>query len=149
MGFGFWVETKGRRREQTKYLHWCNFRDRLKADEGFQGQLEQALMVHDLILGDYYHRDTAGGALKGLYRGKKGKIEWLPAGKTTWRKARFDELVDHVTTLDTDDWINVHVFAEVDRGAAISMGRQVLDPIICVLEALAPIYRTVIRPIAP
>jgi hypothetical protein len=99
---------------------------------------------YDLGVADYYERQGSGGALGGQFRSQNARIQWLPAGESTWQDSSFDELVDRVSSMDGSKWIDLHVFAQMDQATAIRMGRQVIQPIREVLTALAPVYRAAI-----
>ncbi len=141
LAYGFYVEATGKLSEDAKYPHWRNLRKRLRTDDALRQAFSTALNEHNLGVADYYRRQDTGGALRGQFRSQDGRIRWRRAGESNWQDSSFDELVERVTAMDGDHWIDLHVFAEMDRATAIHMGRQIDQPITAVLSALAPVYR--------
>jgi hypothetical protein len=141
LAYGFYLEATGKRNDDNKYQHWRNFRERLKTNGRFRQTLAAAMAEHDLFLADYYRRDGTGGALGGQFRSHNGRLRWSPPGQPKWRDSSLDELVDRVTSLSGEHWIDLHAFAEMDSVTAVNMGRKILEPMVTVLRALIPVYQ--------
>ena len=146
LAYGFYVEGTGKRSDDTKYHDWRNFRELLRTDDRFRQALSAAIVEHDLLIADYYRRNSDGGALGGQFQSTNGRLQWCPAGQGDWEDSTFDEFIERVTSLNGERWIDLHIFARMDRTTAVAMGQKVLEPLVSVLGALVPVYQAVIAP---
>jgi hypothetical protein len=141
LAYGFYVESSGKRTEDGKYRHWKNFRDRILAPSPLRDAIHEATDRFDLILTDYYRE----------HRGDDDR----PVGRFEIKKSRFKSGLDptsrpldsllpelaHAAASATGDmWIDFHIYASMSRNEAIRKGWRVVDAMLPVLDALAPVY---------
>jgi hypothetical protein len=140
LAYGFYVEAPETGKDDGKFSHWRNFRDRLQADKGLQQALSKTMEEHHLTMADYYRWRESGGALRGQFRAHHGQLQWSPSGEPNWQGSTFDQLVERVSRLDGEHWIDLHIFARMDKDTAIGMGREVVEALLTVLRSLVPVY---------
>ena len=139
LAYGFYIEATGKREHDSEYVHWKNFRDRLQTKSPLRDALESAIAKHDCIFTDYYRVDDNDAPI-GTFASSKGAIQFSPRGSTKRNKSSFNEFVDALAKLSGDEWVNVHIYARMDKNKAIKMGKDVVTPILTVLDSFAPVY---------
>jgi hypothetical protein len=98
---------------------------------------------HNLIMTDYY-RQANGGALRCKFRFNAERLQWWRPNERGWRDVSADDMLRRIGKLPEDEWVDLHVFATLDRETAIAMGSDVVGAILPVLRALAPVYEMTI-----
>jgi len=111
----------------------------LQTNSPLRDALRAAIDKHDLLFTDYYHRHDSDAAI-GRFSASKGAIKLLPRGSTKWRNATFNDFTSALAKQSGDHWVNVHIYARMDKTKAINMAKNVVAPILTVLDALAPVY---------
>ena len=56
-----------------------------------------------------------------------------------------DEFIRRITEPNTTEWMDLHVFAELDKATALELKGEVATPILNVLKDLAPLYESAIN----
>jgi len=146
LAYGLFVE--GKRDDDANYPHWRNFRERLRTSDGLSAALFAAMEEHRLIVADYnqrYNRYNRGGALGDQFRSHRGAFQSSPPGKPAWRDCSREDMIDRLISMQGEhEWIDLHVFAQMDKAAAVKLGPEVVKPVLLVLESLVPVYRAMI-----
>lgn len=139
---GFYIETPGLHdpsHDIDRYVHWRNFRDRLQTSTAFQTALLSAMTNHSLVMTDFY-REIADGALGCEFRVSDGRMQRRDSRKAPWIDVRPADMFRRLSQLPEDKWVDLHIYAHIKRQQAIDMGPRVVDPILKILRALAPVY---------
>lgn len=139
LAFGFYVEATGKREEDARYIHWRNFRERIQSKSPLRDALEHAIAKHDLAFTDYYHRHDFGAPF-GRFRSLKGMLQFAAHGTDKWTGSSLPEFARAVAALPGDKWVDLHIYARMDKEAAIDMGENVVEPILSVLDDFVPLY---------
>ena len=139
LAFGFYVEATGKRKEDAHYIHWRNFRDRIQTKSPLRDALERAIAKHDLAFTDYYGRHDFNAPI-GRFRSLKGVLQFAPRGTDKWTDSSLPEFARAVAGLSGDEWVNLHIYARMDKKAAIGMGENVVGPVLSVLDDFVPVY---------
>lgn len=148
LAFGFYIETppdNDPRYDSAKFIHWRNFKDRLQRNATMREALLAAMANHNLVMTNYYEQET-GGALGCKFAFHGGRLQWWRPDEPVWRNIEADDLIRRIARLPEDRWVDLHVFARIERDEAIEMRHRVVDPILTVLRALTPVYEMTINP---
>jgi len=140
--FGFYIETphpEDPNHDIRKYVHWQNFRDRLQTSTALQTALLSAMTNQGLMMSDFY-RTIADGALGCQFRVSEGRMQRRDSHGSPWRDAKPASMFRRLAQLPEDKWVDLHIYATLDRQEAIALGPAVCGPILTVLRALAPVY---------
>ncbi|MCA1600901.1 MAG: hypothetical protein LC776_04375 [Acidobacteria bacterium] len=97
---------------------------------------------HQLTLADYYRRD--GGVFRGSFTVRDGAIRFESATDINVGDMSTNEFVHRITEPNTTEWMDLHVFTELDKKTAIKLKGEVATPILSVLQDLSPIYESAI-----
>lgn len=149
LAYGFYVESPPALQDRShRHVHWLRFRDRLRERPALQTALLGAMADHQLVLGDYYRADEDGGAIGGKFVFRARRLQrWHPVGET-WHDVQPVQLCHHIAQLPRieaeSQWVNLHVFARMGSHQAIELGAAVVEPLLSVLRALAPVYELTI-----
>jgi len=148
LAFGFYVESPEVGRQEpdpAKFIHWRNFKERLQSSSTMRETLLAAMVNHGLTMTDYYRQET-GGALECKFAFQGGHLQWWRPEQPTWEDIEAEHLVRRIAKLPEDKWVDLHVFARIEREKAIEMKGGVINPILSVLRALAPVYEMAVNP---
>ena len=143
LAYGFYVESTGKRDDDSEYVHWKNFRDRLQVKSPLRDALKAAVDKHTLLFTDYYRHGDSNAPI-GRFSASKGAVQFLPRGSNKWQNSTFSAFTSALAKLSGDDWVNVHIYARMTQQAAIKLGPRVVVPILSVLDSLAPVYMATI-----
>ncbi len=140
LAFGFYIEAPldPTREDASKYAYWRAFRRRLQNDERLSETLLQAMDKHQLTLADYYRRD--GGVFRGRFTVRAGSVNFESTTDSSVDGMSKDEFIRRITEPNTTEWMDLHVFTEMDKATALQLKGEVATPILSVLKDLAPIY---------
>jgi hypothetical protein len=139
LAFGFYIEATAKRQDDAYYAHWRNFRDRIQAKSLLRDALEGVIESHNLMFTDYYHWHDFDAPI-GRFRSSNGSLEVAARGTDTWKPSSISAFGRSIAGLTGKEWVNLHIYARMDRKKAIAMGKDVVGPILVVLDALVPIY---------
>jgi len=93
---------------------------------------------HELTLADYYRRDV--GVFRGSFRVRNGSINFQSTIEPNVVSMGKDEFIRRITEPNTTEWMDLHIFTEMDKATALELKGEVATPILRVLQDLAPIY---------
>jgi hypothetical protein len=144
LAFGFYIEAPldSNREDAYKYIYWRAFRRRLQQDESLREALLQAMDKHQLKLADYYR--GSGGVFRGSFSVHEGSINFESATVSNVERMSKDHFIQRITEPNTTDWMDLHVFKEMDKATALELKGEVARPILSVLQDLAAIYEVAI-----
>lgn len=138
--FGFYIEAPLDPSHQaaTKHTYWRSFRKQLIEDKNVSEILLGAMEKHKLILADYYRRDR--GVFRGNFTVRDGSIVFESSVDKHVDDMTNDEFIHRITKPKSSEWMDLHVFTEIDKAAAIELKGEVATPILNVLKDLSPLY---------
>ena len=144
LAFGFYIEAPldPTREDLSKYVYWRAFRRRLQNDQSLSQELIKTMDTHQLTLADYYRGSE--GVLRGIFTVRDGSINFESATASNVDGMSKDEFIHRITEPDTTEWMDLHIFKEMDRETALERKGEVATPILSVLKDLAPIYEIAI-----
>jgi hypothetical protein len=144
LAFGFYIEAPldPNRNDASKYTYWRAFRKRLQNDQDLSEALIQTMDKHQLTLADYYRRD--GGIFRGSFTVRDGSINFQSSMESSVNGMGKDEFIRRITEPNEYEWMDLHVFTEMDKATALKLKGEVATPILSVLKDLALIYEVAI-----
>jgi hypothetical protein len=101
-----------------------------------QAVLLEPMSNHNLLLTDYYQEET-GGALECKFAFKQGRLHWWRPQMPTWQPVEVEVLIDRISKLPEEKWVDLHLFTTMDKQTAIQMGVSVITPVLSVLRSLS------------
>jgi hypothetical protein len=143
LAFGLYLEATGKHADDRKYVHWQKFRDGIQTDGALRAALEEAIGRHDLIITDYYRRGGNDAPI-GTFASTDGKLRFSQRGTTRWQASSVADSARAVGALAGSEWVNLHIYARVDKRRAIAMKADVVNPVVTVLSSLASVYSAVL-----
>ena len=140
LAFGFYIEAPldPTHEDVSKYTYWRAFRRRLQGDKNVSETLLRTMEKHQLTLADYYRRDD--GVFRGRFRVHEGSIKFESDSTSSVDNMSKGEFIHRITEPNTTEWMDLHVFTEMDKATALGLKGEVATPILSVLQDLAPIY---------
>ncbi len=144
LAFGFYIEAPldATHPDASDYRYWRAFRNGLQNDETLTTALLQAMDKHQLTLADYYRRDT--GVFRGSFTVRNGSITFRSTIDSNVDDMDKEEFIHRITEPNTTEWMDLHIFSEMDKASALELKGEVATPILSVLQELAPIYERAI-----
>jgi len=139
--FGFYIECPAEtapESEAARFVHWEYFREGLQSDEEMRMALLGPMTSYNLTVADYYRK--AKGALGAEFRCLKGEFQSRGPGDEAWRPAKVSTLLERIADLPRDQWVDLHVYATIDRHTAVKLGANVVSRILGVLLPLSRLY---------
>jgi hypothetical protein len=144
LAYGFYIEAPldPTRQDVSKYIYWRAFRNRLQNDQSLSQELIKTMDRHQLTLADYYRRPA--GVFRGSFTVRDGSINFESATTSNVDGMSKDEFIHRITEPGTTQWMDLHVFKEMDKATALELKGEVATPILSVLKDLALIYEVAI-----
>lgn len=148
---GFYVETPetGSTHDIKVHQHWQTFKTKLLNQSTMQAVLLEPMSNHGLILADYYFYckgDMSNmGAIGCQFKFKNGRLHWSRPKTPIWQPIEINVLMDRISQLPETQWVDLHLFATMDKHEAVKKGVEVLDPILNVLRSLTPLYQMTVN----
>ena len=102
-----------------------------------------AMKNHSLVMTDYY-RQESGGALGCQFAFREGRLQQWKPGSSDWQDVNVEHLIHRIAQLPEEKWVDLHIFATMEKEQAIDMADEVVFPILSVLRALVPVYEMTI-----
>jgi hypothetical protein len=138
--FGFYMEAPLNLSHPAaaKHTYWRSFRKQLIENRNVSEILLRAMEKHKLILADYYRRDR--GVFRGSFTVRDGAIIFESSIDKHVDNMTNDEFIHRITKPKSREWMDLHVFTEIDKAAAIGLKGEVATPILHVLKDLSPLY---------
>jgi hypothetical protein len=93
---------------------------------------------NQLTLADYYRGD--GGVFRGSFKVRDGSIIFESSIARNVDDMSRDEFIHRITDPNTTEWMDLHVFSQLDKATALELKGEVATPILSVLTDIAPIY---------
>jgi hypothetical protein len=145
LAYGLYVEGPGDP-AASGYAHWQRWRGAMSEDSPVRRAVVQAMADHGLILTDYGRREI-GGALGGRFVVADGRLQWqaLAPQEELPHECGADEIGRRLAALPRAEgvWADLHLYKLLDRQSAIDMKGRVVEPILALLQTLAPIYEEI------
>lgn len=140
LAYGFYIEAPldTTREDASKYMYWRAFRKRLQNDQSLSETLLRIMEKHRLTLADYYRLD--GGVFRGRFKVIDGSIKFESGSTASVDGMSKDEFIHRITEPNTTEWMDLHVFTEINKATALDLKGEVATPILSVLQDLAPVY---------
>ena len=139
--YSFYVERADQTRTMDSTWHWRPFLNALETDEQLQGQLLQAMRDHNLFWLLQLEGDGANFAFEEEIRVQAGSpLLWNGTEEIDW-----SEFTNRLRAIPSEQWLNVHLCASMDKEDGIDAGRQFSAEVTQVFRALLPLYLTSTR----
>ncbi len=143
--FGFYIETpEATNKHITQYKNWLRFRDCLQKSPAMQTSLLAAMANYDLTMANYCGQGVERDFIY-QFQFCGGYLCCYQRDNPTWRKVPTQMLFQYLKKFPGDQWVDFYIFAKISKQSAIKMGPRVVDKILPVLRALAPVYEMTIK----